>query len=47
MTNFDAVDFSERRSEEVTSFFLRSVYIKMNNTQMDKITTKSRTVHTL
>ena len=27
MTNFDAVDFSERRSEEVISFFWRSVYL--------------------
>ena len=27
MSNFDAVDFSERRSEEVISFFWRSVYI--------------------
>ena len=27
MTNFDAVDFSERRLEEVISFFWRSVYI--------------------
>ena len=26
MINFDAVDFSERRSEEVISFFWRSVY---------------------
>ena len=25
--NFDAVDISERRSEEVISFFWRSVYI--------------------
>ena len=27
MINFDAVDFSERRPEEVISFFWRSVYI--------------------
>ena len=27
MINFDAVDFSERRSEEVISFFWRSVYM--------------------
>ena len=27
MINFDAVDFSERRSEEVISFFWRSVYV--------------------
>ena len=27
MINFDAVEFSERRSEEVISFFWRSVYI--------------------
>ena len=27
MINFDAVDFSERRSEEVISLFWRSVYI--------------------
>ena len=27
MINFDAVDFSERRSEEVISFFWCSVYI--------------------
>ena len=26
MINFDAVHFSERRSEEVISFFWRSVY---------------------
>ena len=26
MINFDAVDFSDRRSEEVISFFSRSVY---------------------
>ena len=29
MINFDAVDFSERRSEEVISFFWRSVYINI------------------
>ena len=28
MINFDAVDFSERRSEEVISFFWRSVYFE-------------------
>ena len=28
MINFDAVDFSERRSEEVISFFWRSVYVQ-------------------
>ena len=27
MINFDAVDFSERRSEEVISFFWCSVYM--------------------
>ena len=27
MTNFDAVDFSQRCPEEVISFFWRSVYI--------------------
>ena len=27
MINLDAVDFSERRPEEVISFFWRSVYI--------------------
>ena len=27
MINFDAVDFSERRPEEVISFFWRSVYM--------------------
>ena len=27
MINFDAVDFSEGRSEEVISFFWRSVYL--------------------
>ena len=27
MIDFDAVDFSERRSEEVISFFWHSVYI--------------------
>ena len=31
MINVDAVDFSERRSEEVISFFWRSVY--MDNTK--------------
>ena len=30
MINFDAVDFSERRPEEVISFFWRSVYIIIN-----------------
>ena len=29
MINFDAVDFSECHSEEVISFFWRSVYINM------------------
>ena len=29
MINFDAVDFSERRPEEVISFFWRSVYVYM------------------
>ena len=29
MINFDEVDFSERRSEVVISFFWRSVYIGM------------------
>ena len=29
MINFDAVDFSERRPEEVISFFWRSVYIQL------------------
>ena len=29
MINFDAVDFSERRPEEVISFFWRSVYYQM------------------
>ena len=29
MINFDAVDFSERRPEEVISFFWRSVYYKI------------------
>ena len=28
MINFDAVGFSERRSEEVVSFFWRSVYME-------------------
>ena len=28
MISFDAVDFSERRSEEVISFFWHSVYLK-------------------
>ena len=31
MINFDAVDFSERRSEEVISFFWRSVYNTQRN----------------
>ena len=30
MINFDAVDFSERRPEEVISFFWRSVYFRPN-----------------
>ena len=30
MINFDAVDFSERRPEEVISFFWRSVYIHLS-----------------
>ena len=29
MINFDVADFSERRSEEVISFFWRSVYFKI------------------
>ena len=29
MINFDAVDFSERHSEEVIGFFWRSVYIRI------------------
>ena len=29
ITNFDAVDFSERRPEEVISFFWRSVYFML------------------
>ena len=31
MINFDAVDFSERRPEEVISFFWRSVYINASS----------------
>ena len=31
MINFGAVDFSERRHEEVISFFWRSVYIYANH----------------
>ena len=31
MINFDAVDFSERRPEEVISFFWRSVYIHVGH----------------
>ena len=31
MINFDAVDFSERRPEEVISFFWRSVYMLIYN----------------
>ena len=34
MITFDAADFSERRSEEVISFFWRSVYI-LDGTQGD------------
>ena len=34
MINFDAVDFSERRSEEVISFFWSSVY---TDAQIQKI----------
>ena len=33
MINFDAVDFSERRSEEVKSFFWRLVYINLPRTK--------------
>ena len=29
MINFDAVGFSERRPEEVISFFWRSVYVNV------------------
>ena len=32
MFNIDEVDFSERRSEEVVSFFWRSVYISLQGT---------------
>ena len=35
MINFDAVDFSERRSEEVISFFWRSVYIEASTWRHD------------
>ena len=31
MINFDAVDFSECRSEEVISFFWRSVYLQLQS----------------
>ena len=34
MINFDAVDFSERRSEEVISFFWRSVYINISKQRL-------------
>ena len=35
MINSDAVDFSERRYEEVISFFWRSVYVEMNRLHMN------------
>ena len=34
MINFDAVDFSERRPEEVISFFWRSVYEKVSHNKL-------------
>ena len=37
MTDFDAVDFSERRSEEVISFFWRSVYLPKWASADDKL----------
>ena len=37
MINFDVVDFSERRSEEVISFFWRSVYLVLQCTAMNVI----------
>ena len=42
MINFDGVDFSERRPEEVISFFWRSVYNGIGYTCF-LITTKSLT----
>ena len=35
MINFDKVDFSERRSEEVISFFWRSVYVSGEDTSIN------------
>ena len=35
MINFDSVEFSERRPEEVTSFFWRSLSIISHNTHMN------------
>ena len=34
--NFDSMDFSERRPEEVISFFWRSVYLRMTSSQLLK-----------
>ena len=36
MINFDDVDFSEHRPEEVISFFWRSVYNKYNSSTIFK-----------
>ena len=41
MINFDAVDFSERRYEEVISFFWRSVYFA------EEVQILSRNIHPL
>ena len=40
MMNFDAVDFSERRSEEVISVFWRSVYMKEIRQEMQLLERK-------
>ena len=37
MINFDAVDFSERRSEEVISFFWRSVYLHKESENLARL----------
>ena len=35
--NFDSVDFSERRPEEVISFFWRSVYVYQSSIQLKTV----------
>ena len=43
MTNFDVADFSDRRSEEVISFFWHSVYLDVST----KIMGNNKTTITL